>query len=265
MTLRPEPRNSQELLVLTKIHQMLAEAKSLDEIKRIRDKAVAAQRYVQSARLGLELQNEAAELRLCAERKAGALLAELHLRGGDRKSSGRADRLKLEDLGLNQNQSKRWQRVAAVPERDFVGFIREAKRLGQEISSAKLLRAAATGATSLASSVSPHSVSASHRQTTHELRTPVVQTVSARNVSSTRLVEDVIGEADEMTECLDELAEHLRTMAGLFEPLLCGEQELRSGERRVISRYFRETNQLVSRMQELLGSIRELDALRAAR
>jgi hypothetical protein len=100
-------KNAHELVLLDQAGQALAEARSLDEIKIVRDKAVAVRKYAQSASLGLDVQNRAAEVKLRAERQAGKLLAELMLRGGDRRSKGHSDRLKLNDLGLTSNQSKR--------------------------------------------------------------------------------------------------------------------------------------------------------------
>jgi hypothetical protein len=45
----------------------------------------------------------------------------MELRGGDRRSNGHDDRLKLADLGLDHNQSKRWQQ-ASLPEEEYVRF-----------------------------------------------------------------------------------------------------------------------------------------------
>jgi hypothetical protein len=91
-----------------------AEAKTLDEIKAIRDKAEAARTYVKAAQLGLVLQNLAAEVKLRAERKVGKFLANLALRGGDRRSKAQGATLKLQDLGITRDQSRRWQHQAAV-------------------------------------------------------------------------------------------------------------------------------------------------------
>jgi hypothetical protein len=60
---------SRELAALGQASRMLVEAKSLEEIKSIRDKAEAARAYVKAAKLGLEVQNRAAEVKLRAERR----------------------------------------------------------------------------------------------------------------------------------------------------------------------------------------------------
>src|SRR3954471_22700278 len=105
---------SRELAMIDQASRMLDEAKSLEEIKTIRDKAEAVRNYVKAAKLGLELQNCAAEVKLRAERKAGGLLRSLKLRGGDRKSKRHAASLKLADLCISRDQSKRWQHIATV-------------------------------------------------------------------------------------------------------------------------------------------------------
>ena len=81
-------REPRELVALEKAAQLLASAESFEDIKSIRDAAIAAQAYAKAARRGLETQNRVAVVRLQAERKAGKYLASLKLRGGDRKSKG---------------------------------------------------------------------------------------------------------------------------------------------------------------------------------
>ena len=66
-----------ELALLSKASRALAEVRTIDDIKAIRDKAEAARHYARSAALGLDVQNYAAEVKLRAERKAGALLSAL--------------------------------------------------------------------------------------------------------------------------------------------------------------------------------------------
>ena len=62
---------------LSTARQALIEARSLDDILQIRDIAEAARTYARAAKLGLDSQNEAAEIKLRAERKAGEILKQL--------------------------------------------------------------------------------------------------------------------------------------------------------------------------------------------
>ncbi len=64
--------------------RMLAEAGTLEEVKHVHDLAQAAAEYARAARLGLEAQNSAAEIKLRAERKAGEMLAGLERQPGRR-------------------------------------------------------------------------------------------------------------------------------------------------------------------------------------
>src|SRR5688500_66945 len=132
---------SRELTVLDQASKLLAEATSLDEIKTIRDKAEAARTYARAAKLGLELQNRAAEIKLRAERKAGCYLGTLKLRGGDRRSKQYAA-LTLNDLGISRDQSRRWQHLASVPEEEFDSYLKAMNQQRREVTSAGLLRIA---------------------------------------------------------------------------------------------------------------------------
>jgi hypothetical protein len=134
---------SHVLALVDQASRLLAEANSVAEIKSFHDKVAGVQFYIREARLGLALLNQAAEAKLRAERKAGLMLRSMKLRGGDRKSKGQAVPSKLENLGVSRQESKRWQRVAAFPEREFCEYFRKANELGVEATSAGLQRVAA--------------------------------------------------------------------------------------------------------------------------
>jgi hypothetical protein len=131
---------SHELAILAQANRELADARSLEAIRCIRDRAVAARNYARSAALGLEVQNLAAEVKLRAERKAGRLLTALRLRGGDRRSNMRDAHLKLGSIGVNYSQSARWQLEASIPDEVFERYILEARRSGKELTAKGLLR-----------------------------------------------------------------------------------------------------------------------------
>lgn len=64
------------LVHFDKARQELAIAKTIDEVKEIRDRALAYRAYVKQIGESLEMQNMIAEIKIRAERKAGELLKE---------------------------------------------------------------------------------------------------------------------------------------------------------------------------------------------
>jgi site-specific DNA-methyltransferase (adenine-specific) len=101
------------------------------------------------AKASHEAQNDWATLKLEAERKAGRMLAALRLKGSLRAGRPNADNLSaLADLGIEQQQSSRWQRLAAVPEERFARWLRQTREFGDEVTEAGLF--------ALASRISPN-------------------------------------------------------------------------------------------------------------
>lgn len=141
LSIVPPTTEPRELVLLGEAQRIIAEATSLDQIKDIRDKAEATRKYIESAQLGLVMQNRAAEVKLRAERRAGELLATMKLAGGDRRSE-KSSGTTLEELGISKHQSSRWQREAAVPEEVFERLVKEANSQSQELTTAALLRLA---------------------------------------------------------------------------------------------------------------------------
>jgi N6-adenosine-specific RNA methylase IME4 len=118
----------------------LEEARTIDEIKHVRDRAEALRLYAKKAGESLEMQNDIAEIKLRAERRAGSLLAETGPQhGGDRKSKSRSHAATLKTLGITKSQSQRWQQEAAIPEQLFVRHVAQVRAQGEELTSRGLL------------------------------------------------------------------------------------------------------------------------------
>lgn len=102
----------------------LAEARSLDEAKLIRDQAEAFRHYAQRRGLGRAAMLDAAEIKLRAERRLGEMLAAMPKHNGDPLSH---DVTRVSDLGITRMDSHRWQRSLAVPEEAFERYIEGAR------------------------------------------------------------------------------------------------------------------------------------------
>lgn len=125
----------------------LAEAKTLDEVKHIHDIAQAAAEYARAAKLGLEAQNYAAEVKIRAERKAGELLAGLERATPYPGSStisnvgnGSDYRAVLEETDTPYQTANRWQKIATLPDDRFEEYIAETKAERAELTTTGILR-----------------------------------------------------------------------------------------------------------------------------
>jgi 16S rRNA G966 N2-methylase RsmD len=106
--------------------------------------AAALQQYTRQQRYTLEIQNDAAELKLRAERKAGELLRDMEKATGSpgNQYTGKLDRLHdetspptLADLRITKLESHRWQQAAQLSEEAFEAYITTTKARGQELTS----------------------------------------------------------------------------------------------------------------------------------
>ena len=116
--------------------RLLAETRSVDEVKMIRNLGEAARVYARQARLGLEAQNDAAEIKLRAERRLGELLAALPKQDGGDAARARSQAAtevppRLDDLGISKSQSSRCQTIAAVPEPVFEEYVTGVREQGR--------------------------------------------------------------------------------------------------------------------------------------
>jgi len=120
-------RSSAPLVHYDAMCRAIAEAHAVDEVKDIRDKALALEVYARQAH-NTDAETKACEIRLRAERRVGQLLQEREkAKGGAQPGVGRKGSngmpsqsgSALSDLGISHNQSSRWQKLASIPDRDF--------------------------------------------------------------------------------------------------------------------------------------------------
>jgi N6-adenosine-specific RNA methylase IME4 len=125
--------DTSDLALYTKACQALAEAKTVDEVKGIRDKASAMRVYAQQAK-NRQLEVDAAEIRMRAERRLGEMLRQQKettgLNPGGRPTKTGANKEPvyappLADAGIDKKLSARAQKMAAVPEDKFEGMLDE--------------------------------------------------------------------------------------------------------------------------------------------
>jgi hypothetical protein len=105
-------------------------ARTIDEVKDIRDRAEAARQYAKAAGYSRDITNMCAEIKLRAERQAGLILAQLRDQGL-RAEPGRPGKTRhddgipkptLVDLGVADdpvkadNRARRWQKLADIPD-----------------------------------------------------------------------------------------------------------------------------------------------------
>ena len=135
------------LVQLGNAQRALAAASTLEDVLSIRDKAEALRVYVKAAEEGLDTANAASEIKLNAERKAGAMLKVMpkkenqHDTGAPDTMSGAT----LASLGITWKQSSRWQAEAKVPDDKFTDYLEDCKENKKEVTQAGLLKIA-TGA-----------------------------------------------------------------------------------------------------------------------
>jgi hypothetical protein len=87
-----------------------------------------AQQYLSRARAVLKHSERlACDIRLRAERRAGALLREMDLKAG-RPENGSGGRLL--PIGISKDQSSQWQKLAAVPKPDLTRGVQAGWRAG---------------------------------------------------------------------------------------------------------------------------------------
>jgi hypothetical protein len=134
------------LLNIEAASQLLAEANTIEEVTEIRNYAEAVRLVARQAKAGLQVQNQAAEIKLRAERRAGEMLASIK-RAKNQHDAHHSDdkqtysQIVKEHIGHGQI-AHNWQRIAAIPERDFEQHIQTTKDNQEELTTAGTVRVA---------------------------------------------------------------------------------------------------------------------------
>jgi hypothetical protein len=135
-----------ELIQYDAACRALAEAKGVDEVKRIRDrgKALAACAKIANNK---QLEIDATEIRIRAERRLGEMLAEQKKTvglntgtagqgrpalGGSKKKPPKDAQPTLAEAGIDKNLSSRAQKLAAVPDAEFTAKLAAWRKNAEE-------------------------------------------------------------------------------------------------------------------------------------
>lgn len=139
-----------DLVLLSKAEKAIAEAKTLDEVKDIVDRAAAVKAYAKKAQLGQKIVVEAAAIKLRAERRLGEMMQSINLANsapGNQYTGplathtlGVSPPIFLRDLGITKSDSARSQKIAKLPRETFERYIAENVDANREPTTAALLR-----------------------------------------------------------------------------------------------------------------------------
>lgn len=152
---RRDPSIDVGLMNVERARAYIALAKSTDEVKDVRDKAEAIRRYLRARGASTETQNDAAEVRMWAERKLGELTRELpKAKGGGEKGVGRrgknavasCNRIPttptLAEQGIAKIDAHRWQKLADIAEPAFTRHVAEVRAKGERLTTGAAIKLA---------------------------------------------------------------------------------------------------------------------------
>jgi N6-adenosine-specific RNA methylase IME4 len=130
------PATEKKLLCLSTACRALADAKKVDEVMDIRDRAQALHHYLRQRGDSSQAMLDAAELKLRAERRIGELLAEMPKNPGGRSTTDT-----MSAVGVAHHESSRWQKLARIDEPQWEEHIALGRQCG-ELTTAGALRLA---------------------------------------------------------------------------------------------------------------------------
>lgn len=152
------------LTPVTQARQMLAEATTLPQLKDLRDFAEGAKAWAKARKLGIDAENEAAEVVLRAERRIGQIMLDMRERGElagpgqhQLRGSDTSDYLRQHKTGAPLTipslldvdpkdwavrQAHFWQNLAQLPEDIFERMLYSARVGGERLAKHNFYRAA---------------------------------------------------------------------------------------------------------------------------
>lgn len=119
-----------KLTVLDEASKLLAEIKTVDDARHLMGRAEAARAYAKEIKMGFDVQNTAAEIKIRAQREAGRVLDEMKKRGElyDAQDQSRFNGIQnsrstgvyfLDDLNITKHDSEQWQFFYRMPNHVF--------------------------------------------------------------------------------------------------------------------------------------------------
>ena len=124
-----------DLILYDRMITAIALCQKTDQVKDIRDKAVALEHYARQA-TNVDAERQAINVRVRAERRAGEILkGQQKSPGGTPTKKSYSNRVKQsrfseakEEAGITAGQATHWQQLANMPEEKFVEKIEDMKR-----------------------------------------------------------------------------------------------------------------------------------------
>lgn len=146
------PEGSDAVALVRLATRALEQANALPDIIEVADKAAAIRTYVQRVRLGVAAENEAAELVIRAEAKAGGELQRM-LSAGERAPQAGTNRRStgglfgasgslptIADFGIDHNAAVKWQKLARLSDESIRTVAAAKIEAGERLSRADFLR-----------------------------------------------------------------------------------------------------------------------------
>ena len=141
-----------EILAIQKLsfaRNALSEAKNLQEIKHIKDIAVAVKAYATAKGLGIEMKNEASEVEIRAIREMGKLLKQKQEAGeiakkGENQSNlvteGNKVKKTLPEIGITRKESSTSKNLSSLPDNEFENIVNEIIESKKPLTKTAVLR-----------------------------------------------------------------------------------------------------------------------------